>query len=397
MFYAGNNEAFTSNRLFLDNHLYHLNLILYYRSYFYRWIEVRINRLRKHLLYGHSGHVEKEYRNETIANIVYKQANVTDLEYERILKRYHDNMTGVVKYAKKKGVDVLFITLPSNVRDIRPLLSEHRTDLKESELNKWNQFYSAGKNLQEKGEMAEALSFYEKAAAIDSHYAELQFRLGQVCEKMGKFGEAKQAYIRTRDFDRQPWRATTKINEAIRKIAESEGVMFVDIVRLFETKSAHGIVSSDLVFDNVHPSITGQQLIADAIAKALDEHHKISTEKWQWSNLEKSRANYPAEWRVDGALTAYKPILTGVISWEGKHYEDAVAELEAGLSLMPDFIEIYAFLGDSYWHIGQREKAAQVFQKFKEKNSAVFEFMMKKYPDVQQVYSEATKIRQSPV
>lgn len=385
--YAGNNEAFTSNRLFLDQPLYRLDLILYYRSFFYRWLYIRLDRLRKHIVYGRSGHVEKQYRNEEIANKIYKRPAVSEEDYRRILARYRENMTAAVRFARSRGVKTVFMNLPSNVREIQPNISEHRA-LSEAELAAWEKGYEEGKKLQGAGKTGEALAAYEKARTIDASYADLIYRLAQTYEKAERFDEARAAYLSARDLDAQPWRARTELNQEIRKIAERERLPFADVVKVFEENSAHGIVSTDLVFDNVHPSIRGQQLIADEITKSMVEAGIFSENKWRWDELEKSRKENPGEWEIDGSLKAYQPILRGVLSWEAKHYEEAIAELEEGIKLMPDFIEIYGFLANAYWKTGDAARAAKNFEIFKIKDPALFKSTLRKYPELEQNYAE---------
>ena len=119
--YSGHNDSTTSNRLFLDNWLYRLNHQLTFRSVFYRFLSNRLGRLRKHFIYGHSGYAEKHYREEVIANMVYKKPELTDQDYARILEGYRRNMEAVIKIAKRHHVDILFSNLPSNLHDVPPI------------------------------------------------------------------------------------------------------------------------------------------------------------------------------------------------------------------------------------------------------------------------------------
>ncbi len=389
--YSGSNEAFLANRLFTDNALYRLNLKLHFRSVFYRWLWSRLHRLRKKIVYGKSGYPERQYREETIAQKVYRQGEVTSEELDGILKRFRMNTEEIVRTAHRNGVDVLLTNVPSNLRDIPPSSSIHRKPLTPEELDQWNRLFERGKALQKSGKYKKALQAYLEAGTIDPTHADLQFRLGKCYDHLKNYGAAKEAYLQAIDFEGYPHRAPSGINEAIREIAAKQSAIFVDIIGAFEKRSAQGIVSSDLVFDDVHPSITGQQVIADEILKALARENKIAPgPEWNWKALETARQNQASDvWQVDGTLNAYRYILQGLISWEQKRYSDAVREFEKGLELMPNFIESYAFLGDSYLRLGKPEKALSIFKTLQAKDPSIFETLLRKYPDVQHGYTQS--------
>ncbi len=388
--YSGHNDTVVDNRLFLDNWLYWLNLRLTFRSALYRFLQKRITKLRKHFVYGRSGYAEKHYREEVIAKKVYKKIEVSDQEYQHILTRYRQNMTAVIQLAKRHGVDVLFVNLPSNLRDILPSASVHALNLDASVLKEWEAFFERGKKLESEGRFEEALGFYKQAAAIDSTYAELQYRMGTCFERVREYDSAKKAFTLARDYDALPWRAKSSLNQTVRDLSAKNDLILVDIVHTLEQVSPHGIIGAEMIYDNVHPSIKAEQLIADDIAKALQQRNKIApADQWQWHALEAARENQDSDvWKVDGSLNAYRYVLKGLHSWEHGRFEDAVVNLEKGLELMPAFIESYAFLGDAYWHLGKLEKASQAFQTLGGKDSTLLNVLVRKYPDIKQSYAQ---------
>ncbi len=394
--YSGHNDFPTTNRLYLDNWLYWLNLRLTYRSAFYRYLGKRLDQLRKYIVYhGHPGQVEKHYREEIIAQKVYKKIEIDDRDYDRILKRYLENMEEVIHLAKKHHVKVVFLNLPSNIHDIPPAASSHANGLTAEQRGDWDRAFQEGKKLQAKGKFKEAVAAYTQAAAIDSSYAELQFQLAICYERVGDYEAAKKAYTLARDLDCAPWRAKSSMNEAIRELCLKHHVIFVDIASSLERLSPHGIISSDLVYDNVHPSVKGQQIISDEILQALARNNQIApAEKWDWESLEKAR-EASKDWKVEGSVNAYRYILKGLYLWGEQRYAEAIADLKKGQELMPNFIESYAFLGDAYFHMGQQGKALEAFQMLAEKDSALSEFLMKRYPEIQQSYSHIMQVAET--
>lgn len=386
--YSGNNDTVADNRLYKDSLPYDLNLKLTFRSAFYRYLVKRAERLRKWFVYGHSGFAEKQYREEVIARKVYRNAEVDDAEYERVLKRYRKNMGEVIRLARQHGVDVLFVNLPSNLRNIPPSASAHSKDLTEAALAEWNRLFEDGKKAQTATDYAGAVELYRRAAAIDSKYAELQFRLGECLMRLNDYDAAKKAFVVARDFDGMPWRAKSSLNELIRRLCDENGVMFVDIVGALEKVSAHGIIDSEMLYDNVHPSIKAEQLIADEISRALMRNNKIAPEsEWQWDALERSREDQDSEtWKVDGSLNAYRYVLKGLYLWERKYYDEAIADLRKGLEQMPDFYESYAFLADAYYRRGETDQAAAAYRTLNEKDPALLKDLIRRYPDIEESY-----------
>lgn len=391
--YSGHNDVTVSNRLYLDNRLYWFNQRLSYRSALYRWLSNRIGRIRKKLTYGSSGYPEKLYRDEVIANRVYKRIDITDEDYERILKRYRKNMESVLKVTKRHGVDVLFVNLPSNIRDIPPSLSTHISGLTTEQLGELEKQFKLGEELMSQKKYQEAIRTFERVLTIDSSYAEAWFKLGNAYEGMEAFESAKMAYVKARDLDRQPFRAKSSMNELIKQITEEHSLIFVDLVKAFEDLSPHGIIGSSLIHDNVHPSVQAQQLIADEICRALAARSKIaSSESWQWRALESVQEDKESEeWKIDGTVNAYRYVLRGLQLWGQKRYEEAVPDLEKGLELMPKFIESYAFLADAYWHLGKRDKALGSFQTLASKDEKLFQLLIGKYPEIGQSYNETIR------
>ncbi len=392
--YVGHNDFPTANRLYADNQLYRLNLQLTYRSAFYRYLQKRLVRIRKKIVYGKSGYPEKHFREEIIAQKVYKKAEVDDEEDRRIFERYRENIEEIVRLAEEKGIDVVFLSLASNLKVIPPAVSSHPKDLPADQLRDWEKLFEEGQVLENQARFREAEKSYLAASQIDSTHAGLQYRLGTAAEKGGDYDTAKQAYVLARDLDRLPTRAKSEMNQILYEIAQAHGMIFVDVAQMFDRLSPHGIISPELIYDDVHPSIKGQQIIVDEILHALHEHGKIApSDEWRWQDLEAVRNN-PAknqEWQVDGSENAYQYILRGLHLWGRGDYSDCVNDLEKGIELMPGFIEAYAFLGDAYFRLHQSGKATQAFQKLNEKDTALAELLLRKYPELNQSYQQIIK------
>ncbi|GEM_PF-1120974 len=386
--YSGHNEAPADNRLLAEKWPYRMDLILRYRSAFYRYLSLRLDRLRKLMVYGHSGYAEKQYREEAIGLKVYKNSPIGFREYNRILESYGKNTREMIRFAKKHGIGMLLTTAPSNLQDIPPGFSLHKDGLLPGDLAEWEKFFNDGKKFEKEGNPDAALEKYRKAADIDPDYAELQYRLGQVLLKKKDYENARKAFILARDCDGYPHRAKSGLNENIRRDAQDFGILLADIEKNFESLSPHGIIGSDLIYDNVHPSVSSQQVITDQILRVMAENDLVAAkEKWDWKALEAARENLQSEeWKVDGAVNAYRYILRGLNLWEKSRYEDALPDLEKGLELMPGFIEDYAFIADAYLRLGNHEKALHAFETLRQKDTSLMNLLRHKYPEIEESF-----------
>lgn len=384
--YDGHNEFYIANRLYLDNALYRLDLQFNHRSAAYRLYSQRLNKLRKHIVYGKSGYQE----GDIIPSKVYKQLEITDADYERILKRFNENTEEVLRNAQKKGVDVLLLTPPSNVEEMPPGFSAHRPNLTVDELKEWEKHFHQGIEWFNENKYSKTVQAFEEAVRIDDSFAELQYKLGHAYEKTNDFVRAKGAFIRARDLDGYAARARSSLEQSIREIADRHKTSLLDLVEIFEKSSQHEIIGNDLIYDNVHPTGQAQLLIADLISKKLSEEGKIAPAgEWNWIALRASRLNQPQSWITENVnFTAHTFILRGIQLWEQKHYEEGLHDFEKGLEFAPDFLELYAFMADSYWHLGDREKAGKFFETFERKDPDAFQRAMEKYPDLKQTHMQ---------
>lgn len=390
LFYAGHNEATVSNRLYLDNWLYRLDMKVRYRSALYRYLTVRFDRIRKKIKYGSSGHPEKQYREEVIANKVYKRVEVDEKAYSRILAKYEENMRSAIETAQRHDIDVIFFTMPSKIRGSYPGYSFHARRLSPEEKARWQFNFDAGKDLNKQGYHRGALPYLEAAVEIDPTYAELQYELGETWYALGEPDKAREPYRLARDYDGLPFRAKTALNETIRSLSKEYGLMLADIEKLLADLSPFGITDETLIYDNVHPTVETQQLITDAALKTLASAGRIApSQEWRWVDLDKARReDSDGVWAIDGSLSAYHYVLGGIQAWEKARYEKAVTELRRGLQLMPGFIESYGFLADAYYRLGNPVESAETYAHFEKENSSMLDYLRNKYPQLNQSYTE---------
>ncbi|MFB0552834.1 MAG: tetratricopeptide repeat protein [Phycisphaerae bacterium] len=203
-----------------------------------------------------------------------KQVRANDTNLGIVYRHFQRNLQDIRRVACKRGINVIFCTVASNLKDSPPFASLHRPNLTDTEKKSWDEFYQQGVKCETDGNYAGAVEWYLKAAEIDSSYADLQFRLGWCYWAMGKYDRSRERYIQARELDTLRFRADNRINEVIHSVASdkaAEGVYLIDAVGTFEKNSPHEIPGEELFYEHVHMNFKGNYLLAGAIFKQVQE------------------------------------------------------------------------------------------------------------------------------
>jgi hypothetical protein len=145
--------------------------------------------------------------------------------YNLAMKRYRQNMEGLLDRFRRKGIPVFISEVVSNVQDIKP--------------------FSAVTG----GEDDEAWKIY---------------REGQEAFDSGDYERAGELFDRARDLDKVRFRATGEVNEIIRELSRKHDAYLVPMETRFREESPHGIIGAGLITEHVHPNIRGCFLMARA-------------------------------------------------------------------------------------------------------------------------------------
>jgi len=145
-----------------------------------------------------------------------EQVRAGDTSLEIVYRHFQRNLQDIRRLACKSGINIIFSTVPCNLKDSPPFASLHRPNLTEAEKKRWDEIYRQGIKLETDENYAEAIKQYFQAAEIDDSYADVQFRLGRCYWAMGDYDKARDRYIRAREFDTLRFRADKRINEILR-------------------------------------------------------------------------------------------------------------------------------------------------------------------------------------
>ncbi len=161
--------------------------------------------------------------------------------YNEGLQQFKDNLTDILELIKNKGVPVILGRVASNLKDQKPFISVKTPGYK----------------------------------TADQVYAEAEDEL-----KNNKDADADSLFRLAKDLDALRFRAPEKINKIIDDLGKKFNVPTIPIDSLFDSASPDGIVGDNLIVDQLHPNIKGQQLIGKAFYGSMKKNGYLpKTEK----------------------------------------------------------------------------------------------------------------------
>ena len=195
-----------------------------------------------------------------------------DPRMESVYGHYEDNLISIIEALRKKGIHILLSSVPVNLRHSAPYLSVHSPELSNDQLDQWHELTRRGSQSSDQENWADAIGHFQAALEIDPDYADTHFRLATAFENVANFQEAKTHYQRALDLDALRFRADTRINQIIQKIAasvESDTFSFVDNAAAFEQASQPFQPGWNLLLEHVHYDFSGNHVLAAEISRSI--------------------------------------------------------------------------------------------------------------------------------
>lgn len=190
-----------------------------------------------------------------------------DPDREPVHENFERNLNAICDMAGRTPVALCSMCV--NLRDCPPINSMRRRDLTLADKTRWEKARAAGTAAQVQHRFEEALRFFDEAAAIDDHYAELRFRRAQCLLELGQPEKARQEFIAARDWDALQFRADNRINAILRKTAANRaqnGVFFCDVEQALAASpsSLAGAPGAPYFIDANHFTFDGNWMAARA-------------------------------------------------------------------------------------------------------------------------------------
>jgi len=196
-----------------------------------------------------------------------------DQKKEAVYGNFAGNLGDIVRAGEASGAKVILSTVAVNLKDCPPFASLPGEKLTPEQGAAYEKLYSKASNAQSEGNLAQAATLYEQAAKLETHMAENQFRQGECLLRLTNFAAASSHFQQACDDDALPFRADSRVNDAIARVAQDHdkrGVAFFDAVKLFATNSPALVPGEEWFYEHVHYNFAGNYRLARAWAEQVD-------------------------------------------------------------------------------------------------------------------------------
>jgi tetratricopeptide (TPR) repeat protein len=198
------------------------------------------------------------------------QVDVWDQEsasYKSRIATFNEELNQIVKRVRQKGVPLILCTLTSNLSDWPPVYKRlpGRDRRYADAVSRIQELLRGGKYPEGSDAVTAGFSRYPQDAM-------LYFLRGQIQAATGAYADARELFVKAKDLDPEPYRASSGINSLVRRAASGlGGVYLVDLERAYEEHAKNGLVGADLVADNCHGTPLGESVAAQAIIQKTVE------------------------------------------------------------------------------------------------------------------------------
>ena len=183
---------------------------------------------------------------------------------EGVYAAFQRNLESMVDDLLDSGTRVVLCTVAVNLADWGPASSTPLAGNSPA-----RPLLEEGQSFLAQGRAADALVPLEKAVNLVPDHAAAHFYLGRAREQAGDLAAARASFERARDLDLHRFRADTRINDIIRRVAAQRagrGVVLVDADRDLVTGGLPGIGQFT---EHVHMTFDGMKRLALLVARAL--------------------------------------------------------------------------------------------------------------------------------
>src|SRR3989338_97287 len=185
-------------------------------------------------------------------------------ESKWIERNWKNNIQRIIAHGQKKDIPVIFLSGLAKYKDFPPFESKHNSSLNDNKIEVWKKTFDEAEAYLEQKDYIHALVAYQQSIVIDDGYALTFYKTAQCLEQLGDFVKAKEFYVLSNEKDHFPIRCPLLVNQYYASLNEErlKNVFILNTQKLFEEHSPNGIVDTNLVIDQLHPTNRGQALIA---------------------------------------------------------------------------------------------------------------------------------------
>ncbi len=206
-----------------------------------------------------------------------------DLEWQAdVIAHFESSLQRIARIASDAHVPLILVNPVSNLQ-YAPFKSEHRANITAVENEEFDGLLREAGELYS-SDLVRAAGLLQRSIAIDDQFAQAHFELGNCLLEQGLVSEALAEYVKAKDLDVCPLRMLEPMKQIIRDVAKATNTPLVDADAIIAGQSRSGFPDNEWLVDHVHPSMSGHQLIADALAEKMEELKLVQRQAgWQES------------------------------------------------------------------------------------------------------------------
>ncbi|MEI6192716.1 MAG: tetratricopeptide repeat protein [Verrucomicrobiota bacterium] len=201
---------------------------------------------------------------------------------ENVYRNFQKNLDDIVRAGTGSGAKVLLNTVAVNLKDCPPFASLTNQNLSASDHARFEKLYAEGCRLQSSGDFAGASQIFEQAVILEPQRPDLQFNWGQCLLAQTNPMAAREHFQLACDDDALPFRADSRINDAIRNEQKTGGANLIlfDAATELAAGNASKLCGQETFYEHVHFDFDGSYRLALAWAEQIEPLLPHNTNAW---------------------------------------------------------------------------------------------------------------------
>jgi hypothetical protein len=194
---------------------------------------------------------------------------LTDEQLAMRLKRFRFRLEQLAEFCRREQIATVWFVPAASENGFEPNRSVVSPGCSAATRAALLAGYAEARAAERQGDWSRAAAIYRRGLTDEPHFAEFHYRLGQCLLHLGDVEAAREHLTAALEGDAHPARMLRDYREAVRDVATQAGFPVIDADAVLRPHTPHGILDRTLFLDDVHPTLKGQFLLADAAAERL--------------------------------------------------------------------------------------------------------------------------------
>jgi hypothetical protein len=193
---------------------------------------------------------------------------------ERVYRNFEENLADIVRAGINAKAKIVLNTVAVNLEDSPPFASVLNSNAPAGARDKFDEALATARTRESQRDFGGAAKFYGEAVKLQPFFADAQFHLADCLLALTNFPAAQQQFQSACDNDALPFRADTRINAAIRKVASkySAGdLLLLDTPTVLASNSPVNLCGQETFYEHVHFNFNGNYRLALAWANEVQK------------------------------------------------------------------------------------------------------------------------------